>query len=55
MFKKGDRVEIVDAEHFRCGQKGTIAGPPERGEWPVDDLPGTNWTTLYRTDQLRKA
>jgi hypothetical protein len=56
MFNKGDRVEIVDARHFQCGQTGTIAGPKvSSGEWPVDDLPGSNWISHFRADQLRKA
>lgn len=55
MFKQGDRVEIVDREHFRYGQEGTIAGPQVGGEWPVDDLPTGNWISHFRTDQLRKA
>lgn len=56
MFKKGDRVEIVDAGHFRYGQTGTIAGPQvSSGEWPVDDLPASNWISHFRTDQLRRA
>jgi len=54
MFKQGDRVQIVAAEHFRYGQIGTIAGPQVDGHWPVN-VPPSEWSSLFKTADLRKA